>query len=74
MSRPRNDPNVEQPARDYDGIYIEKSELAFMGTILRNQVRTLMNQELVFENKIALAKNIHKMERTMSRRQKNGGA
>ncbi|KAK9151330.1 hypothetical protein Syun_009639 [Stephania yunnanensis] len=75
MSKAKNDPNVEQPARDYDGIYVEEFELSFMGTILRNQIRTLRNQELVFEKQKALVKNIQRMERTMSKRhRRQGGA
>ncbi|KAK9092824.1 hypothetical protein Syun_027735 [Stephania yunnanensis] len=50
MLKARNDSNVVQPTMDYDGLYMEKSKLAFIGTIQRNKMRTLRNQELVFEN------------------------
>ncbi|KAK9151482.1 hypothetical protein Syun_009791 [Stephania yunnanensis] len=40
---------------------------------MRNQMRTLSNQELVFKNQSALAKSIHMMERTMSRRHRRQG-
>ncbi|KAK9162903.1 hypothetical protein Syun_003805 [Stephania yunnanensis] len=50
MSRARNNLNVEQPDTNFDGLYMEELELAFMGSILRNQVGTLRNQGLVFKN------------------------
>ncbi|KAK9151146.1 hypothetical protein Syun_009455 [Stephania yunnanensis] len=34
MSEARHDLNMEQPAKDYDGLCMEESELAFMGAIL----------------------------------------
>ncbi|KAK9160606.1 hypothetical protein Syun_006947 [Stephania yunnanensis] len=64
----RNNLNVEQPTMDYNGLYMEESEFTFMGTILRNRLRTPRNHELVFENQMALAISIHMMERSMSRR------
>ncbi|KAK9107163.1 hypothetical protein Syun_023174 [Stephania yunnanensis] len=49
MSRARNDKNVEQHV-NFDGTYMKESKLAFIGSIQRNQVRTLMALELVFKN------------------------
>ncbi|KAK9125511.1 hypothetical protein Scep_014357 [Stephania cephalantha] len=75
MSKARNDLNVEQPARAYDGLYMEESEFVFMGTILRNQMTTLRNQELVFENQSVLPRKVHRMEGKMSKRhRRQGGA
>ncbi|KAK9151011.1 hypothetical protein Syun_009320 [Stephania yunnanensis] len=71
MPEARNDPNMKQPTRDYDELYMEELELAFMGAILRNQMTTLRNKDLVFKNQKALAMSIHRMERTMSRRNKH---
>ncbi|KAK9081025.1 hypothetical protein Syun_030705 [Stephania yunnanensis] len=39
----RHDSNVKQLARDYDGLYMEETESAFMGTILCNRRTTLRN-------------------------------
>ncbi|KAK9081674.1 hypothetical protein Syun_030892 [Stephania yunnanensis] len=36
MLEARHDPNVEWPAWDYDGLYMEKPELSFMGAILHS--------------------------------------
>ncbi|KAK9114295.1 hypothetical protein Syun_021092 [Stephania yunnanensis] len=73
MSEARKDPNVKQPTRDYDGLYMKRLELAFMGAILRNQRVTLRNQELVFKNQRTLARIIHIMEHTMSKRNRRQG-
>ncbi|KAK9160492.1 hypothetical protein Syun_006833 [Stephania yunnanensis] len=54
MSDAIKDPNVEQPTRDYDGLYTEGSKLAFMGAIPCNQMTILYSQELVFENQRVL--------------------
>ncbi|KAK9092937.1 hypothetical protein Syun_027848 [Stephania yunnanensis] len=35
ISRARNDPSVEQPAKDYDRLYMEESELAFYGFLVK---------------------------------------
>ncbi|KAK9142620.1 hypothetical protein Syun_012020 [Stephania yunnanensis] len=45
MSRVRNNPNSEQPATNFDNLYMEELELAFIGSILRNQVMTLRKFE-----------------------------
>ncbi|KAK9107086.1 hypothetical protein Syun_023097 [Stephania yunnanensis] len=37
MSEARNDPNVEQPARDYDRIYMEESYNLDVPTLLRQE-------------------------------------
>ncbi|KAK9112143.1 hypothetical protein Scep_019662 [Stephania cephalantha] len=73
MSKARNDPNVDQPARDYDRLYMEESDLAFTGAILCSQMTTLCNQKLVFENKRSLARSIHKIKRTMYMRNRRRG-
>ncbi|KAK9151254.1 hypothetical protein Syun_009563 [Stephania yunnanensis] len=39
VSKAKNDPTVEQPTWDYDGLYMEELELAFKGTILQNQIQ-----------------------------------
>ncbi|KAK9118849.1 hypothetical protein Scep_016942 [Stephania cephalantha] len=70
MSEARNDPNVEQLSRDYNGLYMDELKLAFIGTILHNQKTTLRNQELAFKNLRALVRSIHIMELMMSKRNK----
>ncbi|KAK9151235.1 hypothetical protein Syun_009544 [Stephania yunnanensis] len=47
MSKTRNNLNVEQPIRDYDGLYMDELELGFIGVISHNQMTTLHNQKLV---------------------------
>ncbi|KAK9098501.1 hypothetical protein Syun_025546 [Stephania yunnanensis] len=73
MSKTKNDPNMEQPMRDYDGLYMEESELAFVDEILRNQMTTLHNHELVFQNQKALVRIIHRMERMMCKKNRHHG-
>ncbi|KAK9162704.1 hypothetical protein Syun_003606 [Stephania yunnanensis] len=53
MLEARRDLNVEHLARDYNKLYVEELELTFVGEILCNQMTTLRNQELVFENQMA---------------------
>ncbi|KAK9135562.1 hypothetical protein Syun_014892 [Stephania yunnanensis] len=50
MSEVKNVSNMEQPTMDYDKLYKEE------------QMTTLCNQELVFENQRALTRSIHEME------------
>ncbi|KAK9142955.1 hypothetical protein Syun_012355 [Stephania yunnanensis] len=53
---------MERPAKDYEGLYREESELAFMGAILCNEMTTLRNQDLIFEKQRDFARSIHGME------------
>ncbi|KAK9160170.1 hypothetical protein Syun_006511 [Stephania yunnanensis] len=73
MLEARNDMNVEQRAWDYNRLYIEELELAFIGAVLRSQMTNLHNEELMFENQRTLARRTHMMERMMSRRNRCQG-
>ncbi|KAK9169141.1 hypothetical protein Syun_001281 [Stephania yunnanensis] len=56
MSKARHDPNVERLARDYDGLYMEESEMGFMGATMLNLMTALHNPRTGIQEPDGLSK------------------